>query len=127
MPSTGYIQVFAYTANAQIPLKDVAVTFTDESGEVIAMRLTNRSGQLDEPISISVPDLAAGQTPNTGTKPYRNINIYAKRTDYEEIESLNVQLFADTLTIQNLEMIPLGELPQFWNQVEIFQSDPQNL
>ena len=28
LPSTGYIQVNAYTANARIPLKDVAITVT---------------------------------------------------------------------------------------------------
>ena len=52
LSATGYIQVHAYTSNAQIPLKDVAVAVTDASGAGIALRLTNRSGLLDNPIEI---------------------------------------------------------------------------
>ena len=44
MSATGYIQVHAYTSNAQIPLQDVAIAITDPSGKAIALRLTNRSG-----------------------------------------------------------------------------------
>lgn len=57
LPDTGYIQVYAYTSNARIPLKDVAVTVTATDGTAIAMRLTDRSGKI-EPIAIPVPDLA---------------------------------------------------------------------
>ena len=127
MSSIGYIQVHAYTSTAQIPLENVAVSITDPSGSAIAMRLTNRSGQLDIPIPITVPDLSASQTPNTGVIPYTTVNLFAKLTDYEEIEANNVQIFADTVTNQNLEMIPLSELPEYWNQVEIFNTPKQNL
>ncbi len=127
MSSIGYIQVHAYTSTAQIPLENVAVSITDPSGSAIAMRLTNRSGQLDIPIPITVPDLSASQTPNTGVIPFTTVNLFAKLTDYEEIEANNIQVFADTVTNQNLEMIPLSELPEYWNQVEIFNTPKQNL
>lgn len=127
LSSVGFLQVHAYAANAQIPLKDVAIAVLDDEGATIAFRLTNSNGQLDKPLEISVPELSAGQSPNTGITPFRSLTIYAKVTNYEEIESLNVQVFADTVTIQNLEMIPLAELPQKWNQVEIFRSSSQNL
>ena len=127
LSSTGYIQVHAYTSNAQIPLENVAVSITDTNGSAIALRLTNRSGQLDAPISITVPDLSASQSPNTGLVPYAVVNLYAKLENYEEIEANNVQIFADTVTSQNLEMIPLSELPEYWNQVEIFDTPKQNL
>lgn len=127
MSSIGYIQVHAYASNAQIPLENVAVSITDPKGSAIAMRLTNRSGQLDIPIPIAVPDLSASLSPNTGVTPYTTVNLFAKLTDYEEIEANNVQIFADTVTTQNLEMIPLSELPEYWNQVEIFNTPKQNL
>ena len=127
LSSTGYIQVHAYTSNAQIPLENVAVSITDTNGSAIALRLTNRSGQLDVPISITVPDLSASQSPNTDLVPYAVVNLYAKMENYEEIEANNVQIFADTVTSQNLEMIPLSELPEYWNQVEIFDTPKQNL
>lgn len=127
MPAKGYIQVHAYTSYAQIPLKDVAISVTDNGGADIALRLTNRSGFLDEPIEIDVPDLASGQTPNTGVIPFAVVNLYARLKNYEAIEIENLQIFANTTTLQNLEMIPLSELPNSWNKLEIFDTPPQNL
>lgn len=127
MSATGYIQVHAYTSTAQIPLQDVAVTITDTSGGAIAMRLTNRNGMFDTPVKITVPDLSASQSPNTGVIPFAVVNLYARLEDYEEIEVENLQIFADTITDQNLEMIPLSEFPEKWNKAEIFNTPPQNL
>lgn len=127
MSATGYLQVHAYTSYAQIPLKDTAVTITDKSGAAIAMRLTNRSGLIDTPIEISVPDLSASQSANTGIIPYSTVNLYARKTGYEEITVNDVQIFADTVTLQNLELIPLSEFPQQWNKSELFETPTQNL
>ncbi len=127
MSAKGYIQVHAYTSYAQIPLRDVAVSVTDMSGAAIALRLTNRNGALDIPIEIDVPDLASSQTPNTGIIPFAVVNLYARLNDYEAIEIENLQIFANTTTLQNLEMIPLSELPKSWNKLEIFNTPPQNL
>lgn len=91
------------------------------------MRLTNRSGTLDAPIAITVPDLAAGQTPNTGVVPFTAVNLYARLEDYETIEIENLQVFPGTLTVQNLELIPLSEFPDSWNKLEIFNTPAQNL
>lgn len=127
LSATGYIQVHAYTSYAQIPLSDTAVTVTDASGSAIAMRLTNRSGLLDQPIAITVPDLSASQSPNTGVIPFAVVNLYARHENFEEIDIENLQIFADTVTLQNLDMIPLSELPGTWNKAEVFDTPPQNL
>ena len=126
MTSTGYVQVRAYTSYAQLPLQNVAVMITDNEGNAIAMRLTDRSGKID-PVPIEVPNISAGQTPDSGIIPYTNINISARLEDYEQIESQNVQVFPSVLTTQNLEMIPLSELPEAWTRLEQFNSPPQNL
>lgn len=99
---------------------------TTPEGQAIAMRLTDRSGKI-EPIPITVPDRSASQTPDTGIVPYTSVNIYARLKDYEQIESETTQVFADTVTIQDLEMIPLSELPDKWSKSEIFRTPPQNL
>ena len=99
---------------------------TDEAGKAIAMRLTDRSG-LIEPIPITVPDRAASQSPNMGVTPFTRINIYARLENFEQIEAENVQVFADVVTNQNLEMIPLSELPQSWTKAELFNTPAQNL
>ena len=68
MPSIGYIQVRAYTSNAQYPLKDVAITVTSQDGTAIAMRLTDRSGKIT-PIPLPVPDKANPRTHRNGPTP----------------------------------------------------------
>lgn len=127
MSAKGYIQARAYVSNALIPLKDVAITITDASGSAIAMRLTNRSGLLDTPIEISVPNISAGQSPDTGLLPFTTVNMYARKENYEKIFIRNLQVFPNTVTDQNLEMIPLSEFPESWTKSETFDTPPQNL
>lgn len=126
MPATGYIQVRAYTSTAQFPLKDVAITVTATDGTAIAMRLTDRNGQI-VPIEVPVPDKSESLEPEPGEKPFTSVNLYARLKGYEQVESENLQVFADTTTNQNLEMIPLAELPGSWDQTVIFDTPPQNL
>ncbi len=102
------------------------MAITDPEGEPIALRLTDSSGRI-EPIPISVPDLSASQRPDTGIIPYTNVNLYARKEDFEQIEAENLQIFADTVTDQDLQFIPLSELPDSWNKAEIFRTTPQNL
>lgn len=126
MPATGYIQLRAYASTAQYPLKDVAITVTASDGTAIAMRLTDRNGQIT-PIAVPVPDKAESLAPDPDEKPFAAVNLYARLKGYEQIESENLQVFADTTTYQDLEMIPLAEFPQAWDQTVIYDTPPQNL
>lgn len=126
MSATGYIQVYAYTGKARIPLKDVAVSVTALDGTAIALRLTDRNGKI-EPIPIPVPDLAESQSPDPGELPFGRVNLYARLNGYVQIEAEDLQVFANTTTDQNLEMVPLSELPDSWALQEIFQTPAQNL
>jgi hypothetical protein len=121
LPATGYIQVYAYSSFARLPLQDVAVTVT-----AIAMALTDRNGKI-QPIPIPVPDKAASQSPDTGEVPFATVNLHARLRGYEQIFVKGLQIFADTTTGQDLEMIPLSELPSAWDQSETFDTPPQNL
>ena len=118
--------VRAYTSTARFPLQNVAITVTATDGTAIAMRLTDRNG-LITPIEVPVPDKAESQSPEAGEKPFTSVNLYARLKGYEQVESENLQVFADTTTNQNLEMIPLSELPNQWDQTVIFDTPPQNL
>lgn len=124
--ATGYIQVHAYTSYAQLPLENVAVSVTTPDGTAIAMRLTDRSGQIT-PIPVPVPDKSESQTPDPDERPFTTVNLYAHLRGYEKIEAENLQLFAGTTTLQDLEMIPLAELPESWSQTVVFDTPPQSL
>ena len=126
MPSTGYIQVRAYTSNAQYPLRNVAITVTSQDGTAIAMRLTDRSGKII-PISIPVPDKSESQSPDPSERPYAIVNLYARLKGFEQTEAESWQVVAGATTIQDLEMVPLSEFSDQWDQMVIFDTPPQNL
>ena len=126
LASTGYITVHAYTSYAQLPLEDVAISITSSDGTAIALRITDRNGQI-RPVPVPVPDRNAGLSPNTGEIPYTSVNLYARLRGYEQAEYENIQIFPDTTTNQNVELIPLSELPDKWDQTAIFDTPPQNL
>lgn len=126
MSATGYITVRAYTSTARFPLENVAITVTSTDGTAIAMRLTDRNGMID-PIMIPVPDKAESLSPDPGENPFASVNLYARLRGYEQVESENLQVFADTTTNQDLELIPLSELPNQWDQYVIYNTPPQNL
>ena len=126
MSAKGYITAHAYASNALLPLQYVAITVTATDGTAIAMRITDRNG-LIVPIEVPVPDRSASQSPDTGEIPFTTVNLYARLRGFEQIEIENLQVFADTTTNQNLEMVPLAELPGRWDQIAIFDTPPQNL
>ena len=126
MPSTGYIRIRAYQSRAELPLKDVAVAITATDGTAIALQLTDKSG-LTPPVAVPVPDLEASQTPDTGEIPFTTVNVYARLKGYEQIENEDVQIFPDVVTTQDLEMIPLSEMPGEYDKGELFITPPQNL
>ena len=125
MPAYGYIQVKAYTSRAQLPVEDAAVSVVDDQGRLLGLRTTDSSG-LTTPIRLEVPDLSESQSPGKG-KPFVTVNLYARAEDYEQVLVRGVQVFADVTTTQQLQFIPLAELPGSWNRVEIIDTPPQNL
>lgn len=126
MPNTGFIQVYAYASLARYPLQNVAIAVTATDGTALAMRLTDRNGRI-EPISLPVPQKSESQSPDPSEVPFTTVNLYAHLKGYEQVEAENLQVFADTTTIQDLEMIPLSEFPDAWDKAEIFDTPPQNL
>lgn len=126
LPEQGYIDVLTYTSLAQIPLENVAITVMATDGTVLAMRLSDRNGRISL-IEIPVPSLSAGQTPDTGITPFTSVNLYARLEGFEQIENENLQVFPNTVTRLNLEMIPLSELPSSWDKVNVFNTPKQNL
>lgn len=126
MPALGYLQARAYTSRAKIPVENTAVSVVGNDGRLLGLRITNSSG-LTTPITLEVPDAANSQSPDTGKPGYITVNLYARAEGYEQILVRNIQVFAGTVTMQELELIPLSELPGRFDQAEVFDTPPQNL
>ena len=125
MSAVGYIQAIAYATRAKLPLEDVAVSVVDDEGRLLGLRTTDSSGQTTL-IRVTVPDRAESQSPGQ-QKPFVTVNLYARAESYEQILARGIQVFADTVTQQELQMIPLSELPGSWKQVAVYDTPPQNL
>lgn len=125
MSAVGYIQAIAYATRAKLPLEDVAVSVVDDEGRLLGLRTTDSSGQTTL-IRVTVPDRAESQSPGQ-QKPFVTVNLYARAESYEQILARGIQVFADTVTLQELQMIPLSELPGSWKQVAVYDTPPQNL
>ena len=126
MPEIGYIDVLAFTSVAQIPIENVAITVTAADGTALAMRLSDRNGSVS-PIPIPVPERSAGTAPDSGVLPFTPVNLYARAEGFEQIENENLQVFPNTVTRLNLEMIPLSELPSSWDKTIRYDTPKQNL
>ena len=126
MPENGYIRVRAFMSNAQIPLENVAVTISSTDGTAIAMRLTGRSG-LTEPVAIPAPNRAESERSELNGQPFTDLILYAWKSGFEQVKASNVQVFAGVTTVQDLEMVPLSELPDQWDEQLLLNTPPQNL
>ena len=117
----GYLITHVYTSDAMIPLEDSTVTITqkqlDGIEELLAIQITDESGNTER---------SASQAPAQET-PFSTVDVTAEHPLYERIVVENVQVFPNTVTRQDLQMIPLNEMPEAWNQTEIFDVPPQNL
>ncbi len=125
MSAIGTLITKAYYSRAQVPLEDAAITVVDDEGKLLALRLTDSSGKT-EPIRLTVPDFSESQQPGT-PKPFVTVNLYARADGFEQILVREIQVFADTVTIQDLQMVPLAELPGSWNQAQVIDTPAQNL
>lgn len=125
----GYLIAHVFTSDASIPVPEATVIITQKSKKglvkLLATLITDESGKT-QPIAIPTPELAASQAPSQ-ERPFSIADVTAEHPLYERILVEDVQIFPDTVSVQNLQFIPLDEAPEVWNQTEIFNVLPQNL
>ena len=111
MAATGTILTRVFTSRAQIPVEGATVAFTQRSGEgrhaLLALRVTDANGRTP-PVRVGTPDPAASEAPGT-PDPFAVCDIGVEAPGYELLVVENVQVFPDTQTLQELELIPLPE------------------
>ena len=111
MAATGTVLTRVFTSRAQIPVEGATVAFTQRGGEgrhaLLALRVTDANGRT-APVRIGTPDPAASASPGT-VDPFAVCDIWVESPGYELLVVENVQIFPDTQTLQELELIPLPE------------------
>lgn len=108
--ATGYIVVNVYTSRAQLPLRNAQVSVTDgnEAGpKLLGFRLTGATGKTDQ-IEIETPALDLSLSPSKETA-FAVCNVKISHPSYYTLNISDVQVFANTQTLQNVELIPLTE------------------
>lgn len=129
----GKITAYVYTSSSQIPIRDAVVTVSsfnaDGGRDIKGVRVTDSNGKTS-PIELDAPDYDDSRTPENNTTDPQPFSVCEVRVDSAAFESViveNVQVFAQTTTVQNVEMIPLKENATTQDDVQIFNVTPQNL
>lgn len=129
MPSQGYLTAHVFTSDAMIPVENATVTVTQTSPEgiteLLALWITDESGRTPT-LTIDTPEIELSQSPSS-ERPFSVVDITVEHPLYERIIVIGVQIFPDTVSNQTLQLIPLSEFPEAWNQTEVFSIPPQDL
>ena len=119
----GYLKANIYTANRLFPIPGAEFTVY-RNGEVIAFRISNKSGAVDT-VAIASPDKDLSEVPGN-VAPYSVVDITVKAPGFEPLIYKGVQVFSGETSVLNVDMIPSADNPDLNKPGEI-NIKPQNL
>ena len=129
MASIGTIVTRVDTSRAQLPVPGATVAVTQRAGggrhTLLALRVTDENGRT-APIRVATPEPSASESPGTES-PFAVCDIWVEVPGYEMLLVENVQVFPNTETLQELELIPLPEQTSSSTRGEIVDIPPQDL
>ena len=128
MASEGYLTVRVYTSTAQLPVENALVSLSntsDEGTRSLATRLTDESGRTER-IAVSTPDTTESLQPGQGI-PYTVVDVTVESPEYERVLIEGLQIFPGIVTQQDVELLPLLDLPPVYNMTEIIDIPAQSL
>lgn len=127
MDKKGSVIAQVFTSRAQLPVEnaDVSILSTGEKSEIIAQRITDKSGKTAE-VDIDTPEISLSLTPGN-ENPFSSVNIKITHPEFYGILIRDVQVFSDTQTLQLTELIPIEETDSRFDATETVNITPQNL
>ncbi len=114
MDYSGVLTIRTYLASKAVPVENALVVITDiSSGEtkIINSQFTNKNG-VTENVTLPAPDPRLSEYPNVSRQGYSLYDVRIDKEGFYTLEFHNVSIFANQISIQEAEMIPLpdGEL-----------------
>lgn len=105
----------------------VSITRTTANGpELLGLRITDANGQTTS-VTVETPEEALSAQPQDRMQPFATVDIRVDRAGYGSVIIERVQVFANTQSVQNVELIPLPEAGIPSENVQDFIVLPQNL
>ena len=128
MAAQGAITVRVYAGNEALPISDAGVHITQRSGDteiLLAYRTTDKNGKT-VPVTVETPEASASESPGT-QEAFTTVNIRIRHPLYHRVYIHNVQVFPDTITRQEVQMIPSSERLADGQMTEQIYITPQQL
>ncbi|MCI8477324.1 MAG: spore cortex-lytic protein [Oscillospiraceae bacterium] len=127
--ASGTIITRIYTSQAQLPLPNATVAFTQKipggKHRLLGVRITDQSGKT-EPITVETPAQGVGETPGD-RQPFAQCDIWIQAPGFETLLVEDVQIFPGTTTVQDIMLVPLPEQSPSCTWSNSFQIAPQDL
>ncbi len=124
----GYINVRVTTSRALYPLEDAFVSVTKNEQDKVSLlgfRVTDKDGKT-ETIIVETPDIELSQQPNNSNS-FTSCNIRIDHPQYYSLIINDVQIFAENITLQEVELIPLEENATINSRIKSINIPAQNL
>lgn len=126
----GWLVVQTYASDQLIPVADTRVTVTQANGQssdLIGYRTTDENGKT-ESLEVGAPDFALSQEAQSdGTVPFSVVDIRVDHDHFQTVIIHDVQIFAERVSLQQVELLPLPENTNGADFYEVFNITPQNL
>ena len=132
MSGIGTLRVRVFTSNAQIPVEGatVVITGTGENGKqnLVSVQITDRSG-LIRPVAIKTPLSGESTSPVgvNGGLPFTLVSVWVEHPGFAMLQMDGIQVFPKIETVQDVELVPLGEGESSLQQREVREFPSQNL
>lgn len=108
--SSGSLVITVFSAGGAVPIPDALVTIRSsekENSGVLSVLYTDKSGSTPK-ITLPAPPASESESPGI-EKPYATYNVDVDKDGFFPKQFINVPVFANTTSIQPVNLIPLTE------------------
>lgn len=125
----GFLRIQVFAGNQFFPVSGATVKVfssasDNENRSVQYDGITDINGVADN-ITLPTPPFSLSQTPqNSSIRPFAYYNVTVEHPQYVKISFINVPIFPDTKSIQNVQLVPLTETENSPGETIRIQTEP---